>query len=85
MVGNGYTDHCANCLWSMHVDVNPGDREADCRGPMEPISAEPTTKGYKIHYRCKKCGLSHCNKSAEDDNFEVILRLISQPTARRKS
>ncbi|MBU3901416.1 RNHCP domain-containing protein, partial [Patescibacteria group bacterium] len=27
--GTGYTDHCPKCLWSQHVDVNPGDRQAD--------------------------------------------------------
>ncbi|MBR6751902.1 MAG: RNHCP domain-containing protein, partial [Alphaproteobacteria bacterium] len=24
--GNGYTNHCPKCLWSRHVDNNPGDR-----------------------------------------------------------
>jgi hypothetical protein len=47
---------------------------------MEPVSAEPTPKGYKIHYRCTKCGLAHCNKSAKNDNFEAILALVGQPT-----
>lgn len=35
--GTGYTDHCPSCLWSLHADINPGDRRADCRGLMEPI------------------------------------------------
>ena len=38
--GNGYTNHCPKCLWSKHVDVNPGDRAATCGGLMEPIGAE---------------------------------------------
>ena len=38
--GNGYTNHCPNCLWSKHVDINPGDRAADCGGLMEPIAVE---------------------------------------------
>lgn len=25
--GNGYTNHCPECLWSKHVDNNPGDRD----------------------------------------------------------
>jgi len=25
--GTGYTDHCPNCLWSKHMDINPGDRK----------------------------------------------------------
>ena len=26
--GDGYTDHCPSCLYSKHVDINPGDRQA---------------------------------------------------------
>jgi hypothetical protein len=22
--GDGYTNHCTHCLWSRHVDINPG-------------------------------------------------------------
>ena len=25
-------DHCPNCLYSKHVDINPGDRENNCQG-----------------------------------------------------
>ncbi|HYC79501.1 MAG TPA: RNHCP domain-containing protein, partial [Candidatus Binatia bacterium] len=35
--GNGYTNHCPNCLYSKHVDNNPGDRLNKCHGLMEPI------------------------------------------------
>jgi len=38
--GTGYTNHCPQCLWSMHVDVNPGDRAAACGGMMEPKKVE---------------------------------------------
>ena len=36
--GDGYTNHCPHCLWSRHVDVNPGDRKATCKGMMEPVA-----------------------------------------------
>jgi hypothetical protein len=26
--GDGYTNHCTACLWSAHVDIQPGDRAA---------------------------------------------------------
>lgn len=26
-----------NCLSSLHLDIEPGDREADCGGIMEPV------------------------------------------------
>ena len=29
-------NHCPVCLYSLHVDVQPGDRANDCRGPMAP-------------------------------------------------
>ena len=39
----GFTsrNHCPFCLWSLHVDINPGDRANECRGQMEPIRTEP--------------------------------------------
>jgi len=37
-VGDGYTNHCQKCLWSKHVDINPGDRAEKCQGLMEPIN-----------------------------------------------
>jgi len=74
--GNGYTDHCPKCLWSKHVDINPGDREADCKGLMEPVGAEIKNQEYIIHYKCIKCGHKHKVKSALEDNFEEILKLV---------
>ena len=35
----GYTsrDHCPHCLYSKHVDINPGDRLNECKGLLKPI------------------------------------------------
>ena len=55
----GYTsrDHCPFCLWSIHIDVNPGDRANECLGNLVPIKAEPDAKrGFVIIYKCDKCG-----------------------------
>ena len=30
--GTDHRNHCPNCLSSLHVDIEPGDREADCGG-----------------------------------------------------
>ena len=76
--GTGYTDHCPWCLWSKHVDINPGDRKSECGGLMKPIAAEVKDNGYVIYYRCEKCGYKHRVKSSPDDNFEKILELTKE-------
>ena len=73
--GDGYTDHCPKCLWSKHVDVNPGDRAADCQGMMKPEGVEFKKGGYDIFYHCAKCGYQHRVKACEEDNFEEILKI----------
>ena len=35
--GGDHRNHCPNCLSSLHVDQEPGDRAADCGGIMDPI------------------------------------------------
>ncbi len=74
--GEGYTDHCSKCLWSKHVDINPGDRKSDCGGLMKPIGAEVKGDGYIIYYHCLKCGFKYQVKSAPNDNFNEIIKLI---------
>ncbi|MDP1845992.1 MAG: RNHCP domain-containing protein [Candidatus Moranbacteria bacterium] len=73
--GNGYTDHCPVCLWGRHVDVNPGDRAAECGGMMEPVHVDKKGDKYVIEYICKKCGYEFQVKSAGEDNFEVLLKV----------
>jgi len=77
--GNGYTNHCPRCLWSKHVDVNPGDREAGCQGLMKPIGVELQKGEYIITHRCIKCGVKKRNKAAKDDNFDALIRLSTRP------
>jgi len=77
--GSGYTDHCPKCLWSKHVDINPGDRKSNCGGMMKPIGVEVKGNEYIIHYRCTKCSHKFKVKSAPDDNFEEILKLVNKP------
>ncbi len=78
--GNGYTNHCPRCLWSKHVDVNPGDRQAKCQGLMEPIGVELKSGEYTILHRCNKCRIEKKNKAAKNDNFNAILQLSTNPT-----
>jgi len=74
--GNGYTDHCPVCLWGKHLDVNPGDRAADCGGMMKPIHVFKKGEEYVIEYVCEKCGHNCKVKTASKDSFEVLLKLI---------
>ena len=71
-------DHCNNCLYSLHVDISPGDRQNECKGLLKPINIINTKKGMQIEYICKKCGKSVRNIVAEDDNKEEILRVIKE-------
>jgi len=77
--GTGYTDHCPKCLWSKHTDILPGDRQAKCQGLKEPLAAEVKSDKYTIYYQCQKCGYQFRVKSAPDDNFEEVLKLVNKP------
>jgi hypothetical protein len=75
--GNGFTNHCPQCLWSRHVDIHPGDRAADCKGQMQPISVTRKHQQYVILQRCLVCGFERKQKSAAEDSFEALLALAS--------
>lgn len=74
--GNGYTNHCPKCLYSKHVDINPGDRSALCGGLMKPISVEIKSGKYILLHRCEKCGAEKKNKTSPEDDFETVLSLV---------
>ena len=82
--GNGYTNHCPKCLFSKHVDVNPGDRVATCGGIMEPISIEGGRKGFMVTFRCKKCGHTKRNRSSESDAINKIIELSKGYAQKRR-
>ncbi|MDD5528226.1 MAG: RNHCP domain-containing protein [Patescibacteria group bacterium] len=73
--GNGYTNHCPNCLWSKHVDINPGDRASECGGLMKPIDIELKDGEYVLTQHCLKCGHTRKNKTVKEDNFDKIIEL----------
>jgi rubredoxin len=72
VVGNGYTDHCPNCLWSKHVDINPGDRLSTCGGLMEPLNVEVGKGKYKVLNRCTICGYKKFNVLSDNDNWDEV-------------
>lgn len=79
----GYTsrNHCPFCLWSIHIDENPGDRACECLGLLEPIRVEPDPRrGYIIVHRCQKCGaIRRCRAAHEakrqPDDLDLLIRL----------
>lgn len=81
----GYTsrNHCPFCLWSLHVDINPGDRACECGGEMEPVKViTDAKKGYIIIHKCTRCGEIHRNKAAlketaQPDNRKLLISLTS--------
>ena len=84
VVGTGYTNHCPNCLWSKHVDVNPGDRVADCNGLMEPIGLIIRRGEKLIVHRCLSCDYEKVNSVQQNDNQELIIKLSAQPVTLKK-
>ena len=79
VLGSGYTNHCPTCLYSKHVDVNPGDRTEICQGLMEPVGVEQNHGEYLIIHKCLKCHKVRKNKAILEDNFKLILELSQQP------
>jgi Zn finger protein HypA/HybF involved in hydrogenase expression len=75
VIGNGYTNHCPKCLWSRHVDVNPGDRAEECGGMMEPIRTEYEHGKFILIHKCEKCGKERRVKMNDSDDMEVAAML----------
>ncbi len=73
--GTGYTNHCPRCLWSRHVDVMPGDRQAECDGLMAPVAVAGAADAYRILHRCEACGTEKWNQASRDDDFEQLLAI----------
>jgi hypothetical protein len=76
--GNGYTNHCRECLWSKHVDINPGDRSETCLGMMKPVGLEYKKGKYFILQECVKCGFQRLNSVRDEDNFDAVLDIIKK-------
>ena len=79
-LGYSCRNHCKFCLYSKHVDINPGDRQETCHGLLKPIGIEiDSKKGYIIIYKCEKCGAIRRNVAARDDNMDLIIKLSANP------
>lgn len=74
-MGDGYTNHCPKCLWSKHVDINPGDRLSDCGGLMKPIGVEAGKGKYKLINKCLSCGYEKKNVLLDTDNWDEAVKI----------
>ena len=82
-MGTSSRNHCPFCLWSLHVDINPGDRANECGGQMRPIRTEPDARrGFIIIHKCERCGEIRRNRAALDaktqnDNRSLLIKLTA--------
>lgn len=76
VTGNGYTNHCPKCLFSKHVDVQPGDRAETCGGMMSPVSVEGSSPKYLIVQVCGRCKKERRIGMADNDDMDAVLAII---------
>ncbi len=90
IIGTLYRNHCPHCLYSIDVDLSPGDRNSKCKGVMVPIGLTFKEEGkdkYGNHrqgelmiiHECKKCKKFSINRIAGDDNSDSILQILKIP------
>ncbi len=78
--GSNHRNHCPNCLTSLHLDIEPGDRAANCGGLMEPVAVWIRKNGeWAIIHRCSRCGTFSSNRIAADDNPMKLMSIAMKP------
>ncbi len=77
--GSRVRDHCPHCLRSLHVDVVPGDRAAECGGDMHPIGLNRSHGDDTIVYQCVRCGTTHQVVVHADDSQRALRAIINLP------
>ena len=78
--GSDHRNHCPYCLHSLHLDIEPGDREADCGGIMEPVAVWVRKGGeWALVHRCRRCGFLSSNRIAADDNPAKLMSIAMRP------
>ena len=78
--GSDHRNHCPNCLSSLHVDIEPGDRASDCGSLMEPVAVWVRKNGeWAIIHRCRRCGKLSSNRLAADDNPMKLMSIAMKP------
>lgn len=83
-LGRTSRNHCPDCLHSLHVDNDPGDRGNSCGGLMRPVGVVTDgRRGYLVIHRCERCGHQRPNRAAlvgaQPDNMDRLLELAANP------
>ena len=80
--GSDHRNHCPNCLSSLHVDDEPGDRAAAVGGIMDAIGVWVRKNGeWAVIHRCRRCGVLHSNRVAAEDNPMKLISIAMRPVA----
>ncbi len=74
-IGNGYTNHCQKCLYSKHVDIDPGDRLNSCGGLMEPVYVSYTNNDKYVIHKCVVCGFEKKNLLSDKDSVDAMIKI----------
>ena len=78
--GSSHRNHCPNCLSSMHLDNEPGDRESDCGGVMDAVAVWVRKNGeWAVIHRCRRSGKLSSNRVAADDNPMKLMSIAMKP------
>ena len=75
-IGDGFTNHCSNCLYSKHVDIFPGDRKEECGGMMPVTQAEKKGEKYILTHTCEICSAQVGDHFRNGDNFDTLISLV---------
>ena len=80
--GSLHRNHCPNCLSSLHLDNEPGDRSSGCGGIMDAIGVWVRKGGeWAVIHRCRRCGHISSNRTAADDNPIKLMSIALKPLA----
>lgn len=69
-----------NCLSSLHLDNEPGDRASDCGSVMDAVAVWVRKNGeWAVIHRCRRCGALSSNRVAADDSPMKLMSIAMKP------
>ena len=73
-----HRNHCPYCLYSLHVDISPGDRKSECHGSMKPFGLSLKIDGGEVMiiHICQKCEKLNINRISSEDDEQAIMNIF---------